>query len=193
MSPYLFLQMCFLFVSGHWIAWTDDLQITGCAQPFFVLAAPCLGLVLCDWQFKWHGVISDPSDPGWSILKRRGENGIQKTMPFCCKDTFLLQFIKLSRDFCRHRQWSKYCQNVTEIIPFFVANWTQGIKKYIKNVDFFYQLALCVHICVGTCAGAQIEKENINLVQILYARTVSRLLLWKCIILQPICKVWRNV
>lgn len=150
MSPHPFLQMYLLFVSSHWIAWTDDLQITGCAPTFFVSSAPYSGLVLCDWQFKWHGVISDPGLDGWSILKRRGENDRQKTMPFCCKDTFLLQFIKLPRDFCSCWQWSKHCQNVSKIIPQFIANWTQGIKIYIKNVDFFYQLTLCMCIYMGT-------------------------------------------
>lgn len=59
----------------------------------FVSATHYSGLVLCNWQFKWHSVISDPGLDGWSILKRRGENNRQKTMPFCCKDTFLLQLI----------------------------------------------------------------------------------------------------
>lgn len=124
-------------------------------QFFFVSATHRSLLVLCDWQFKWHGVISDPGLDGWSILKRRGENGTQKTMHFCCEDTFALHFIKLPLDFCRHQQLSKYCQNVSNFVPHFIANWTWGIERYQKCRFLlpFNQPYVCVHTCACLCRG----------------------------------------
>lgn len=103
---------------------------------------------------------------------------MQKTMHFCCEDTFVLQFIKLPPDFCRHQQLSNCCQNVSNIILLFIVNGAQGVKN-IKTVGFFYIyptfcVCTCLHGCVGGCTS---KKENITLVQILNTPTVSVLLL----------------